>query len=242
MCYNYIIVFERRFKSMENENTNSGYEQTISILEIISLLLSKAIWIILAGIIVAAGVGVFTKVAITPKYESYSTLSVFNRTANAGNNVSSSEIVAAQYLADTYTHILQSDTVCSAVIDELNKTPAYAAKELTTKDLQKLLKVTTLSSTQLLKVTITTTDPVSPSLLKNCFVGFFIGALLLSAIYILKMLMDTTIHEVEDVEKITKLPILGAMPSMVVTEDQKFTPWKLGHHTTVSLNEDADSI
>ena len=86
------------------------------------------------------------------------------------------------------------------------------------------------------------TDPVSPSLLKNCCIGFFFGALLLSAIYILKMLMDTTIHEVEDVEKITKLPILGAMPSMVVAEDQKFTPWKLGHHTTVSLNEDTDSI
>ncbi|MBE6609282.1 MAG: hypothetical protein E7634_01290 [Ruminococcaceae bacterium] len=266
---------------MENENTTSGYDQTISILDIITLLLSKAIWIILAGIIAAAGVGIFTKVAITPTYQSYSTLSVFNRTVSSGNNVSSSEVVAAQYLAETYTHILQSDTVCASVIEELNKKPAYAVKELTPKDLKKFLKVSTLSDTQLLKITITTTDPVfsadianafatvapsmletifpiggvmnldfakvenapvAPNVLKNCVIGFLLGALILSAIYILNMLMDTTIHEVEDIEKFTKLPVLGSMPSIIVTEEQKYTPWKIEHHKVISLDKDTDSI
>lgn len=266
---------------MEQENTGLGDIQTISIIDIISLLLSKAIWIILAGIIAATGVGLFTKLAITPTYESYSTLSVFNRTVSAGNNVSSSEVVAAQYLAETYTHILESDTVCSAVIDELNKNPAYAIKELTPKNLKKFLKVTTLSETQLLKITITTTDPVfsadianafanvapsmletifpiggvmnldfakvepnpvSPNLLKNCFIGFFLGALILSAIYILKMLMDTTIHEAEDIEKFSTLPVLGSLPTMLVTEDQKLTPWKVTPHKVLNFDKETDRI
>ena len=258
---------------MEQENNNSSFIQTISIFDIISLLLSKCFWIILAGILVATGIGIYTKYAIDPTYESYVTMSVFNRTLSDNNNISSSEVTASEKLATTYTVILKSNTVLSAVIDTLKEDPKYADLDISLKDLKNYTNITTVNNTQILKITITTTDPVlsadiantfasvspeimevtfpvggvknldggevkntpvAPSLSKNCIIGFMLGALLLSAVYIIRMLLDTTIHEAEDMEKITTLPLLGTIPTMTVSEETKDFSWKLSEPVNIA--------
>jgi capsular polysaccharide biosynthesis protein len=258
---------------MEQENNNSSFIQTISIFDIFSLLISKCLWILLAGIIAATGIGLYTKLAIEPTYESYITMSVFNRALTDNNNVSSSEVTASEKLATTYTVILKSNTVLSAVIDDLKKDPKYADLDISLKDLKNYTQITTVNNTQILKITVTTTDPVlsadiantfakvspeimevtfpvggvknldggeakyspvAPSLSKNCIIGFLLGALLLSAVYIIRMLLDTTIHEPEDMEKITKLPLLGTIPTMSISEDTKDFSWKLAEPKNIS--------
>ena len=110
---------------MEQENNNSSFIQTISILDILSLLISKCFWIILAGIIVATGVGLYTEFAIEPTYESYTTMPVFNKALNDTNNVTTNDLAASETLATTYTVILKSKTVLSAVIDSIHENPKY---------------------------------------------------------------------------------------------------------------------
>jgi len=258
---------------MEQENNNSSFIQTISIFDIFSLLISKCFWILLAGIIVATGFGLYTEFAIEPTYESYITMSVFNRTLNDSNNVSSSEVTASEKLATTYTVILKSNTVLSAVIDTLKEDPKYADLDISLRALKSYTNITTVNNTQILKITITTTDPVlsadiantfarvspeimeitfpvggvknlddgevkyspvAPNLSRNCIVGFLLGSLILSAVYIIRMLLDTTIHEPEDMEKITTLPLLGTIPTMTVTEETKDFSWKLSEPVNIS--------
>ena len=53
---------------------------------------------------------------------------------------------------------------------------------------------------------------VTPGLLKYLAIGGLLGAFILCAIYVLRMLMDSTMKSEEDVEKYLHLPVLAAVP------------------------------
>ena len=53
---------------------------------------------------------------------------------------------------------------------------------------------------------------VTPGLLKYLAIGGLLGAFIMCAIYVLRMLMDSTMKSEEDVEKYLHLPVLAAVP------------------------------
>ena len=53
---------------------------------------------------------------------------------------------------------------------------------------------------------------VTPGLLKYLAIGGLLGAFIMCAIYVLRMLMDSTMKSDEDVEKYLHLPVLAAVP------------------------------
>lgn len=55
-------------------------------------------------------------------------------------------------------------------------------------------------------------ENVTPGLLKYLVIGAFLGAMLVCGIAILKLLMNTTMKNEEDVEKYLHLPILASVP------------------------------
>ncbi|MEE3309410.1 MAG: hypothetical protein VZR57_09730, partial [Sharpea azabuensis] len=56
------------------------------------------------------------------------------------------------------------------------------------------------------------TSPVSPSLPKNLAIGALAGAVLSIAFVIIRMLMDTRIHNKDEAEQYLGIPNLGAVP------------------------------
>lgn len=55
-------------------------------------------------------------------------------------------------------------------------------------------------------------EDVTPSLKKYVMIGAILGAVLVCAVLIVRMLLDTTIHTEEDVEKYLQLPVLASIP------------------------------
>ena len=56
------------------------------------------------------------------------------------------------------------------------------------------------------------TSPSSPNLKKNMMLGALLGALIVCAIVVLRMLTDTTLKTVDDIDRYLHLPVLAAVP------------------------------
>lgn len=55
-------------------------------------------------------------------------------------------------------------------------------------------------------------EDVTPSLAKYMIIGGLLGAVLVCAVLIVRMLMDTTMHSEEDVDRYLQLPVLASVP------------------------------
>ena len=53
---------------------------------------------------------------------------------------------------------------------------------------------------------------VTPSLKKYLMLGALLGALIVCAIVVLRMLTDTTLKTVDDIDRYLHLPVLAAVP------------------------------
>ena len=61
-------------------------------------------------------------------------------------------------------------------------------------------------------------EDVTPSLAKYMIIGGLLGAVLVCAVLIVRMLMDTTMHSEEDVDRYLQLPVLASVPSYRVRQ------------------------
>ena len=140
----------------ENKNTYApagGAE--LSLWDIVQLLLKKFYWLLLAGILAAAGVYAVVTLLITPTYESKVSFYVYNSANNTQQTgtINNSDLQAAESLATTYSKILESNSVLDAVLEDLNVDGRLSRKELS-----KMIEVSVVSNTQLLEVVLTSTD------------------------------------------------------------------------------------
>ena len=55
-------------------------------------------------------------------------------------------------------------------------------------------------------------EDVTPCLAKYMIIGGLLGAVLVCAVLIVRMLMDTTMHSEEDVDRYLQLPVLASVP------------------------------
>ena len=123
--------------------------------DVAKILLSKLHWVLLAGIVAAALVYMAISVFVTPTYESRVSFYVYNSTNNtAQGTINNSDLQAAESLATTYSKILESNSVLDSVLTDIRGETALSRKEL-----NRMVKVSVISDTQLLEVVVTSTDP-----------------------------------------------------------------------------------
>jgi capsular polysaccharide biosynthesis protein len=152
----------------ENQRTvRSPYRNEIGFWGLARLLLNKFYLLLLAGFLCAAFVFAVLKLFVTPTYESHASFYVYNNAeASHSGTINNTDLQAAESLATTYSKILESNSVLDSVIDDLGGNAVLSRKTLS-----KYTDVAVISDTQLLKVTIRTTDAYFSQRVAQAFVN-----------------------------------------------------------------------
>ncbi len=141
--------------SVNQQIRNTPDKNGITVWGFLKLLAKKAHWLLIAGL--AAGLGVYFVVAvlISPTYESCATFYVYNNSgSDSGNHVSAGDLQAASDLAATYSEILESNSVQTAVLNQLG-----GDRNITQAKLKRMVQVSVVSGTQIIKVVVSSSDP-----------------------------------------------------------------------------------
>ncbi len=137
---------------------------TIDLLHIVKVLRNRLWLVVLAGIAAAAIGFSVAAFAIAPQYSASILLYVNNSSINLGNtsfNITASDITASQSLVKTYSVILKNRTTMERVIEQTGVT-------YTPDDLMDMINATSANGTQIMQVTVTSTDPYEAAKLANC--------------------------------------------------------------------------
>ncbi len=137
----------------ENQQALRARSDELSLWSVMRLLLSKIHWLLLAGAVLGLCVYLVTVLFITPTYESRVSFYVYNTSDSTSRpgTINNNDLQAAESLAETYSKILQSNSVLDAVLSDIGSGMAR-------KDLGEMVSVSVVSGTQLLEVVITSTD------------------------------------------------------------------------------------
>ncbi|MCF0141143.1 MAG: hypothetical protein HUJ78_03885, partial [Mogibacterium sp.] len=130
--------------SIENDNE-------IDLLEIAVMLLGKIKYIILITLLGAVIVNGGTYLTVDPTYQSTATLYVVK--ASSGGVVDLTDLDVGTSLKDDYKVLIKKYPVLSRTVKELDL-------GISTKELDKMIKIDNPENTRVLSLTVTTTDPV----------------------------------------------------------------------------------
>ena len=247
-------------------------EVEINLGDVFQILLSKWIYILLAGILAAVLVGLVTHFFIKKKYSASTSMYIFTTAEQyQTGTISYSELSAADNLIKTYQVIIKSNSVLDVVAERFNtEHPEYAAWGIQTSSLSSMMSVSVPDGTKLIRISVTTRDPKlsadiantfakyvpaeivritkaggveivdyatvpsgpsSPNLTRNILIGFAAGFILAAVWFLLWAYLDTTIYTSEEVQKVSRCPVIGTIP-MIVIGAEETTPWE------VSLREE----
>lgn len=242
-------------------------EVEINLGDIFQILLSKWIYILLAGIIVATAVGLITHFLIKKKYTASTTMYVFTTAEQMQTGtISYNELSAADNLIKTYQVIVKSNSVLDVVAEHFNAEHSqYAAWNINASSLSSASSVSVPDGTKLIKISVTTRDPnlsadlansfadcvpeeivritkaggveivdkatipskpSSPNLTRNIVIGFAAGFILAAVYFLLRAYLDTTIYTSEEVQKVSRCPVIGTVP-MIVVGSEETTQWEV---------------
>lgn len=128
--------------------------ETIDLLEILRLLKKNLLVILAVTILLAVAGYLVSTFAMTPQYEASATLIVNSREDQAAAQapITNDQLTSATKLVDTYAVILTSDTVLDKTISNLNLNMSY-------NDLVERVRIESVNSTQVMKITVKDTDP-----------------------------------------------------------------------------------
>ena len=125
-------------------------EVEINLGDIFQILLSKWIYILLAGIVAALAVGMVTHFFIKKKYTASASMYIYT-TAEQGltGTITSSELAAADNLIKTYQVIVKSNSVLDTIAERFNaEHPEYAEWDIQTSTLSKVASVSVPDGTE----------------------------------------------------------------------------------------------
>lgn len=144
-------------------------EKEIDIASVFRLILSKWYWIVACALILGIASYCVANFGIAPKYQSYISLYVVNTNNNQqpSQSVNTGDLQASKGLAQTYTVILKSNTVLDAVVKDINS--GANTQKLTRAELSGMIQVEAVNETQLLKVTVTSTNADYSCLIATAF-------------------------------------------------------------------------
>ena len=220
--------------------TNKEEEVTIDLMEIFKQLKTHIRTIILTTLLVALLVGVVTVFFIPKKYES--TVRLYLKPDSSTGVSDYSQVNANNLLVNNYVEMIKGNNITEKAANELKLDQEEVSKALSVSNETNTQVISITSTTtdpalskrivdqvtktfrdevrENLNVTNITiidnskiaTSPVSPSLPKNLAIGALAGAVLSIAFVIIRMLMDTRIHNKDEAEQYLGIPNLGAVP------------------------------
>jgi len=132
----------------------------LDLVRIIQTVLSKFWMILIAGAVIGVAFFGYAKVGMTPMYSANALFCVNNPT---GGSFSTSQLQAAQHLADTYMVILES----RSVLDEVS---GRTGLPYTQKELASMITSTSVNDTEVFRVTVTCPDPDHAAQIANAIV------------------------------------------------------------------------
>jgi capsular exopolysaccharide synthesis family protein len=130
------------------------------------LKLARRWWWIAVVLPLLAGVGAYAfSSTMTPMYEARSILLIETSQGSAGANYS--DLLAAERLSRTYSELVTTDTVLDGTVTRLND------PEIDRETLAAMTSVSAVQETQLLRVTISDSDPERAALIANALATEF---------------------------------------------------------------------
>lgn len=137
-------------KSTLGQSFQSNDEEEIDLMELVRLLWAHAVQIVAAAVAAAIVALLVCTFALTPKYEASINM-IVNTRQEGSSNFTSDNFNTAKNLVSTYAVIIKSNTVLNEVIDNLNLDMTYS-------ELYGMVDVSSVDSTQIMKITVTDTD------------------------------------------------------------------------------------
>ncbi len=133
-------------KGLENRKSNE-----INLAVFFNIIKLRWLSLLIVGVLVAAISYVYSSYFIVPQYAASAQMFIDTRRESSEGKdtyINSSHISAAKELAATYVHVMKTNTILNAVIDELNLDMSYG-------QLASKIGVSVVSDTQILKLTVT---------------------------------------------------------------------------------------
>ena len=150
---------------MDNNKTSKSKKSRAFSAEIDLTLIFKAIWkqlwiIILAAIVIGAGMFTYTKLMVKPTYRAYFTAIVNNKPDFSQGGLSSSDVYASQALVKTYSEIITSRHILTESAKELNLNYNYNS-------LSRMVSTEVGSDTEIITVYVVAATPETAYELAN---------------------------------------------------------------------------
>lgn len=225
-------------------------ETEIDLMELFFVLLENLKWIIVAAVLGAALMGVYSFFIATPQYESTAKLYVLNAKDSV---VNLSDLQIGSSLTSDYLEVFKTWEVHERVIGNLSLPYTY-------NEIQKKIRLTNPASTRILYITATSSDPseaalianeyaavareyisetmstdapnvlstalkptipVSPNKTQNVLIGGVLGGILAVAVIVIRMLLDDKIKTTDDIQRYAGMPTLAVVPLVDLTGTAK---------------------
>ena len=231
-------------------------EVEINLRDVFQILISKWIYILIAGILVAVLTGLVPHFFINKKYTAYTSMYIYtNAEQGQKGSISSSELAAADNLIKTYQVIVKSNSVLDVVSERFNaEHPEHAAWNVSPGTLSKAVSVSVPDGTKLIRISVATEDPLLSADIANTFAKYVPNQIVRitkaggveivdyatvpkspsspnltrnAAVYfLLQAFLDTTIYTSEEVQKVSHCPVIGTVPMIVVGNEETDT-WEV---------------
>ena len=227
--------------SLKTQHSAADEEITIDLREIWYLFLSKLKWLLVAALVGALVMALWSHFIKGPSYES--TAKMYIVSASSDSLVNLSELQLSTNLTGDYKALMTSRPMLEEVISNLG------LEEMKTEKLKKMISVANPSGTRILEIKATADDPVLSkrianelmyvskpwladvmssnepnvieealagkkitSTLKNAVIGGFVAAVLFFAFCVLQYLMNDTIRSADEFERYFGIVPLASVP------------------------------
>lgn len=217
-------------------------EIIIDLREVWAAVRSRLVLIISAGIIFALLAMIFSRLVLTPQYESTTKMYVLNK--QDGSVLTSGDMQTSTLLTKDYAELIKSRNVTEAVIAQLElgirhedlidkmtvSTPTdtrivsisikdsdpYMAAQIadTIRDVaaEHIREVMDIEAVNVAQYANIPSDPISPNVKLNGVICGFLGAVISLAGVLISFLSNDTIQTTEDFEKYLGMSALGSIP------------------------------
>lgn len=215
-------------------------ELGIDIQELAYVLWKKISILLLCTVIGAVVTGMYTKLFVTPQYQSSAMIYIYGSTAS----FNSSKLTLSSELTEDYTTLAKSREVMEGVIDKMGfdcttqelasaisvshdenssilmmtatnsdpKVAADIANSVADETAERISEVMNIDKPSTVEDAVVSSSPVSPNLMKNMLIGAFAGLVISAGVIILSFLKDDTIKTADDVAHYLDTTLLACLP------------------------------
>ncbi len=227
---------------METTNGMNQQENEIDLLELLDVIRGKIVYVIAVAALLGGLVALYNMFFVTPMYQADSTLYVMTRTgenlttsdvsiSNALLNdyqyLATSRLVVNQVLseldiAEEYSYERLSREISISVPDSsrmliitIMDADPIRAKQIADKVAEVMVKCIgerMETEASIIDTALTPKEPTSPNIMRNTILGVLVGIVIAVVVIVVRFMLDDTIKNEGDVERVLQLPVLALIP------------------------------